>query len=79
MNLEVLRELTQILPEDTYLTRYRNTDGRIEIVGLSPSAPDLLPRLEESPLLVDVEQRGTMFKDQRSGKDRFTFNLRCER
>jgi general secretion pathway protein L len=79
MNLEILRELTEILPDDTYLTRYRNTDCRIEIVGLSPSAPDLLSKLEESPLLVDVEQKGTMFKDQRSGKDRFTLNLRCER
>jgi len=79
MNLEILRELTEILPEDTYLRRFRNSDCRIEIEGYSPSAPDLLPRLEASPLLVDVEQRGTIFKDNKTGKDRFTFNLRCER
>jgi len=79
MNLEILLELTEILPADTYLNIYRNQDCSITISGLSSSAPDLIPALEKSPLLAGVVQRGTIFKDPQSGKDRFQFEAKCER
>ncbi|HYK89573.1 MAG TPA: PilN domain-containing protein [Acidobacteriota bacterium] len=79
MNLEVLRELTTILPQDTFLTMYRNSDGQIQLAGLSSSAPDLIPKLEQSPLIKDVAIQGTIFKDPQTGKDRFNFNAKLER
>jgi len=79
MNLEILRELTAILPPDTYLTSYINRDGAIQIQGHSGSAYDLMPKLEKSPILKDVVQKGGVFKDAGTGKDRFSFEMKLEK
>ncbi len=78
MNLEVLQELTKLLPPDTFLNVYMNKQGAIEISG-SGSSPDLIPKLEASPLLMGVQQRGTVYKDAQTGKDRFNFTMKLER
>jgi Tfp pilus assembly protein PilN len=79
MNLDILRELTTILPSDTYLNTYSNRDGTIQIGGYSNSAYDLMPKLEKSPLLKDVVQKGSIFKDAATGKDRFSFEMKLEK
>ncbi|MBN1571091.1 MAG: PilN domain-containing protein [Acidobacteria bacterium] len=79
MNLEILRELTTILPPDTYLTTYSNRGGTIQIGGQSGSAYDLVSKLEKSPFLKDVVQKGSIFKDAASGKDRFSFEMKLEK
>ncbi len=78
-NLEILRELTTILPADTYLNTYSNRDGLIQISGQSGSAYDLMPKLEKSPILKDVVQKGSIFKDAATGKDRFSFEMKLEK
>lgn len=78
-NLEILRELTTILPKDTYLNTYSNRDGLIQIGGYSGSAYDLMPKLEKSPILKDVVQKGSIFKDAATGKDRFSFEMKLEK
>jgi Tfp pilus assembly protein PilN len=79
MNLEVLQELTNRLPADTFLSTYTYRDGTILINGSSASAPDLIPNLEKSPILKDVVQKGPIFKDPQTGKDRFSFEAKLER
>jgi len=79
MNLEILQELTNILPMDTYLLSYNNRDGTILMVGFSGSYSDLIPKLEQSPLLKDVVPKGTIYKDAQTGKDRFTIEAKLER
>ena len=79
MNLEVIRELTNILPADTYLTMYKYQDGAIQISGRSGSASDLLPQLEKSPLLKDVVAKGNVYKDARTGKEVINFDAKLER
>ncbi len=78
VNLEIFQELTTILPDDTYLNNYSYRDGIIQIAGLSDSATDLIPILENSPLLHNVEQRGGIFRDPQTGKDRFSINAELE-
>jgi Tfp pilus assembly protein PilN len=78
MNLEVLQELTKILPDDTYINNYINRDGAIQINGYSGSASDLIPRLEQSPLLKEVAQRGSISKNP-NGKYQFFFEMKLER
>lgn len=79
MNLEILQELTNVLPQDTFLNVYSNRDGTIQLSGSANSAPDLIPKLEQSPLLKDVVQRGTIFKDAQTAKDRFNLEAKVER
>ena len=78
-NLEILQELTTILPADTYLTNYSNRDGTIQLRGLSGSSADLVPKLEKSSFLRDVNQRGTIFRDNLTGKDNFTIDAKLEK
>jgi Tfp pilus assembly PilM family ATPase/Tfp pilus assembly protein PilN len=77
-NLEVLEELTQILPSDTYLNSYVYRDGKVSIGGYSNSASDLILMLESSPLFKDVGQKGTTTRDQRTGKERFQIEATLE-
>lgn len=79
MNLELLKELTTLLPPDTYLTTYRNQEGTITLTGRSGSASDLLPKLEKSPLLKNVVSKGAVYRDNQTGKEVVTFEAKLER
>jgi Tfp pilus assembly protein PilN len=78
-NLEILKELTIILPDDTFLQSYSNRDGSIQLVGYSGSSSDLAIKLDKSPILKDVVQKGIISKDSSSGKDRFNFEAKLEK
>ena len=78
LNLAVFEELTEILPDDTYLHNYIYRDGSISIAGLSDSATDLISILENSPLLHNVEQTGNISTDAQTGKDRFSIRAALE-
>ncbi len=79
MNLEVLQELTNILPADTFLNVYMNQRGSFQLSGASSAPSDLMPKLERSPLLMKVEQTGTVYRDAQTGKDRFNFSAKLEK
>jgi Tfp pilus assembly protein PilN len=79
-NLEVLQELTSIIPPETYLSAYSmNRDGAINISGIGPAPEALISQLESSPLLKDVKQKGTSYVDPSTGKIRFTFEFKLEK
>jgi len=79
-NLEVLRELTSIIPPETYLTAYSmNREGAIRISGIGPAPEALVSQLESSPLLKEVKQSGNSYVDPSTQKIRFTFELKLEK
>jgi Tfp pilus assembly protein PilN len=80
-NLEILLELTNMFPADTYLQMYNNNDCSITITGQTPPAAqfDFISKLEKSPLLRDVSSTSATFRNQQSGKDVFTFTAKCEK
>ncbi len=45
----VYDELSRILPDNTYLTEMRIEGDKLQIVGLSPDAPELIHLMEKSP------------------------------
>jgi hypothetical protein len=72
MNLELLKELTEILPVDTILSNYANRDGAIQLIGMTVSSSDLIQRLEKSRFLKDVRIQGIVFNDKPTSKYPFT-------
>jgi Tfp pilus assembly protein PilN len=80
MNLEILQELTVILPADTYLNTYVNRDGIIQLVGVSGSSSDLIQKLDKSPFLKDVIAKAPFRGGQKGpdGKDRDLFNIEAK-
>lgn len=53
--LDILRELTSIIPEKVYLTRFNYAGGKVQIEGQAPSASELIPILETSPLFQEAK------------------------
>lgn len=68
--LDILRELTVLLPDDTWLMNFEYKDGIIYLEGFSNRASALLPKMEQSSFLRDVEFIGRITK-KREGKERF--------
>jgi general secretion pathway protein L len=73
--LPILKELTQLIPRDTYLTELRSDSEKVEVVGLAKSASDLIPILEASPTFRAVQFSSPITK---RGTDQEMFTLRAE-
>jgi general secretion pathway protein L len=72
----LLNDLTQRLPDDTYLERLAVDDkNRIELQGLSADASKLIALLQKSEVLANPSPQGTIQPDPRTKKDRFNITL----
>ena len=72
---DLLKELTVLIPDDTYLSDYNFKKGKIEISGLSPSASRLLSILEASPLFRGARFSSTIVSQ---GKTHERFKIRLD-
>jgi general secretion pathway protein L len=71
--LPLLRELTELLPQDVWLTNLSADKKGIELAGFANSASQLIPLLEASPTLEAVEFTSPVTK----GRDREQFRLKA--
>jgi general secretion pathway protein L len=71
MVVEIINEMTNRLPDDTYATRLTIEDGQFEMQGQSASSSRVISLLTDSPLFSEVNLRGAVQRDARTGKDRF--------
>lgn len=78
MALDLIKELTSILPKKTWLSRMRITDTTVEIEGYSTSATELLPKLEASKYFKKVEFASPTFRDMRMNAERFNIKMEIE-
>lgn len=80
--LNILKELTSILPKKTWLTRVRITRAQnvfgVVIEGYTDSATGLLPKLEASKYFTKVEFATPTFRDTKMNSDRFTIRMEIE-
>ncbi|MDP3297583.1 MAG: PilN domain-containing protein [Thermodesulfovibrionia bacterium] len=78
MALDILRELTTILPKNAWLTRMHITENMAEVEGYAGSATGLLQKLETSRYFKKVELLSPAFKDIKKGVDRFSIRMEIE-
>lgn len=76
--LNILKELTAILPKTTWLTRVRVTESTVDIEGYAGSASTLLPKLEASHYFKKAEFSSPTFRDARMNADRFNIKMEIE-
>ncbi len=69
--LDLINELTQLLPDDTWARQLILRNGELQLMGESDSAEPLLQLLEASPLLSNVRFRSPVVQDERAGLERF--------
>jgi len=75
--VEILRELTAIIPENTWLNRFTYRKGKVEVEGQAPSASDLIAILERSPLFRDARFPAPITKTH-DGLERFKMEVSIE-
>lgn len=71
VNLEVLAELTRILPDDIWLQQYRLQGSELYFQGLAEGSQRLIELVNESDLIADAEFRGSVTVDRATGMERF--------
>lgn len=71
--LAVLRELTELVPNDAWLTMLSVDNKGVELTGQAGAAATLIPLLENSPLLERVEFSSPVTR----GRDREQFRIRA--
>ncbi len=82
--VEILKELTQLLPDTVWIWNFKYAGKEVEISGFADSASDLISLLDKSPLFERVEFLAPVTKerDRRIGgdkeKERFKIKLRLE-
>lgn len=75
--LEIMRELTDILPQDVWLSETYITDEGIEINGYAATASNLIQIMENSLIFTNVRFDGTITKD--GGRERFKIKANIEK
>jgi len=83
--VEVLQELTKVIPDTTWIWNLKYNGKEIELSGFADSASDLIPILDKSPLFEKVEFMAPVTKemqmrgDGNKEKERFKIKARIER
>jgi general secretion pathway protein L len=72
--IELLADITRLLPDDTYLDRLVISETSVQMQGKSQNAQRLIELVNESELLDDASFRGSTRLDARSGLEIFEIN-----
>lgn len=75
MTMDVLKEITKILPAKTWLTRVRIAEDSVEIEGYATSATEIIPKLENSKYFQKAEFASPTFRDPRQNNERFVIKM----
>ncbi|HEY5337642.1 MAG TPA: PilN domain-containing protein [Rhizomicrobium sp.] len=71
----VLAELTQILPDGTWLTELTMDGPKIRIQGASPAASDLIGLIDRSPRFANTQFEAPLVRDTAAKVDRFDLSF----
>ena len=74
-SLNILKEMTSILPAKTWLTRLRIADPAVEFDGYASSAAEIIAKLENSKYFQRVEFASPTFRDSKRNTDRFVIKM----
>lgn len=73
--VNVLRELTALMPDDTWLTRLRLEAGEAQLYGESRSASRLIGILDDSPMLSGANFISPVTTNTSTGDERFNLEV----
>lgn len=73
--INVLLELTERLPDDTWLERISFVGKQVQVQGQSAEANKLIGLLQKAATIANPQVQGVIQPDPGTGKDRFTIQL----
>lgn len=74
----LFNEVTAMLPDHTYITRFKVDSDKLEITGLSGNANSLVPLLDESSLWFVPQIVGGITIDTKTKKEKFTIKAELQ-
>ena len=74
--LELINILTQVLPDHTYVQRLALEDGLISLQGLSASASELIPIIDEIGLFEDIRFAAPVTQSNSENLERFSITAK---
>ena len=74
--IELLDELTRLVPDHTWVLKFGLRDGRLTLSGYSAKPSSLIGLLEASKLLAEVRFSSPVTMDQKIGLERFNLTAR---
>lgn len=77
--LEIITELTRILPDDTWITHLDIKGWEVNVQGESASAASLIPLIESSTVLSGARFRSPVTRTPRSDAERFILSAETRR
>ncbi len=72
--IQVLDELTRLLPDSAWLNRFEMNDARVTIRGEAANASELVKLIESSGKFKSAAFEGAMTRDARTERERFTIS-----
>lgn len=73
--IAILKELSHLLHDDTWLINLQFGGNKLQIQGVSPNASALIGLLEASDVFTNVMFVSPITQDKNSGKERFQISL----
>ena len=73
--IETINLLSQLLPNETWLTHFKYNNEKIQIQGQSPTASALISILEISPLFSNARFVSPLTQDKKTGMERFQISM----
>jgi general secretion pathway protein L len=77
--LEIINELTVLLPDDTWLSHLELDGDEVRIRGESPAAASLIPLVESSSLFHNTRFRSPVTQNRRTNAERFHLSAQVKR
>ena len=77
--IDVVEELTRILPDDSWLSRLELRGETVKIQGESPASSALVPVIEDSPMFHDASFAAPVTQNPKSGAERFVITTQLAR
>jgi Tfp pilus assembly protein PilN len=74
-DIDLVKELTLVIPKNVWLTRIRIAGPQVNIEGYAPSATSLIQLLEGSKYFQKAEFSSPTFRDARMNMDRFQIKM----
>ena len=72
----ILNDVTEVLPDDTWLYQLRVNENRLEISGYAPNSSSLIQIFEDAPGFAEPKFRAPVTQDPKLGVDRFSLELK---